>query len=278
MSAAELGELLVASFAGYRYPPARDPPAAMTERLATEDLDLAASVVAIDDRGERAGLSLLALRGRDAWCGGFGLVPALRGRGLARAMMAEQARRAGEAGAERLRLEVLEGNEPALRAYRSVGFRRVRDLGLWRHDGGASGSREAIPEVPAAGAADALGVLAGVRHTWQREPATLRLAAHRPGVRGALWAGAAALWRPAPWGGTLALSVSAIDRAAARVALKALVGGLPGPITLFNEPVDTPVHNVLWVAGFMRYDGQHELSLEPLPVPAGGRRQVAKRS
>ena len=53
MSAAEIGGVLVASFAGYRYPPSPDPEGAMLERLATEDLRLDASVIARDGAGER---------------------------------------------------------------------------------------------------------------------------------------------------------------------------------------------------------------------------------
>jgi RimJ/RimL family protein N-acetyltransferase len=265
MSAVELAELLVASFAGYRYPPAPDPPAQMRERLATEDLRLDASVVALDGRGRQVGLSLLAARGEESWCGGFGLVPGVRGRRLAGVMMVEQARLAAAAGARRLRLEVLEGNEPALRAYLGAGFRRVRDVGLWRRDGRQVPGAPPLPERPAADVARALAGLATVRHAWQRQPATLGRLAARPGVRGAVWPNAAAIWRAAPWGGTMLLSVVASGDAAARAALGALTEGLPSPLTLFNEPEGTPVDRALRPLGFTRYDRQHELVLEPLP-------------
>jgi RimJ/RimL family protein N-acetyltransferase len=269
LSAAELGALLVAAFAGYRYPPAPDPAASMAERLETEDLDASASVMALDDAGQRVGLSLLAVRGADSWCGGFGLVPGVRGRGHAVEMMREQARRAAAAGAARLRLEVLEGNVPALRAYARAGFRRVRDVGLWRHDGRPRRrSTAAVPTVDAGAAAEALARLARVRHTWQREPATLRRLAGRPGAAGAVWEHAAALWRSAPWGGTQLLGVAAAAPDDAGSALAALVGGLPAPVVLFNEPGGTSVDAALGETGFFRYDRQHELALEPL-APAG---------
>jgi GNAT superfamily N-acetyltransferase len=264
MPAAALGDLLVATFAGYRYPPAPDPTAAMVERLATEALDLEASVVALDDRDRAVGLSLLAVRGEDSWCGGFGLVPRVRGRRLASAMMREQVARAAEAGARRMRLEVLEGNEPARRAYLAVGFRHVRDVGLWRRQGRARAGPP-LAEAEPARAAQALAALAGTRHTWQREPATLELVAARPGVRGGVWADAAAMWRPASWGGTQLLSVSAADREAASRALSAMAASLDHPLTLFNEPYDTAVDAVLAERGFISYDSQHELELDPLP-------------
>jgi len=270
LSAADLGGLLVAAFAGYRYPPAPDPAASMAERLETEDLDTAASVVALDGATRRVGISLLAVRGEDSWCGGFGLVPAVRGQGHAARMMAEQARRAAEAGAVRLRLEVLEGNIPALRAYATAGFERVRDVGLWRHDGRARRRGADLPTVPSADGADARARFAGVRHTWQREPATLRRLAGRPGTVAAVWDGAAALWRSAPWGGTQLLGVAAVGAEEAAAALEALVGGLPTPVVLFNEPTGTPVDAVLAETGFVRYDRQHELALEPLPAAGTG--------
>ena len=267
MSAGELGALLVASFAGYRYPPSPDPEASMAERLATEDLRLDASVVALDERGRPAGLSLLAVRGEDSWCGGFGLTPPLRGRRLAAVMMGEQARRAAQAGARRMRLEVLQGNEPALRAYLASGFRVLREVGLWRRDGRPAGSPQGLPDRPPAEVVDDLSRRAGVRQAWQRQPETLRRMAGRPGVRGALWPGAAALYRAAPWGGTMLLSVVAAEAAWARQALSALVSHLPSPVTLFNEPEDTPVEAALRGLGFSRYDRQQELILDPLPAP-----------
>jgi hypothetical protein len=60
------------------------------------------------------------------------------------------------------------------------------------------------------------------------------------------------------------LSVAATAEEPARDALLSLAGHLPSPLTLFNEPDDTPVGAVLPTLGFARYDRQHELLLEPL--------------
>ncbi len=106
--------------------------------------------------------------------------------------------------------------------------------------------------------------LGGARQVWQRQPATLRLLAARDGVRGAAWRRAVALWRPAPWGGTMLLTVVAADAGAAREALGAMAGALPSPLTLFNEPEGGPVAEALRGLGFARYDRQHELLLEPV--------------
>src|SRR5205085_12542897 len=101
------------------------------ERIDSEDIDHARSVVARSADGEAVGVSLLALRGQEAWCGGFGVVPGARGRGVGARMIEAQIQMAEAAGARRLRLDVLHDNERAMRLYAAAGFRRERDVVLW---------------------------------------------------------------------------------------------------------------------------------------------------
>lgn len=65
---------------------------------------------------------------------GVAVLPEWRGRGVGRRMMAEALAQAHQAGRQRVGLYVLEGNEPALRLYRSVGFHveYARPLGWQR--------------------------------------------------------------------------------------------------------------------------------------------------
>lgn len=258
--AADLGALLARCFARYRYPPPPDPERAMAERLASEDLELPLSVIALDGQAAEVGLSLLARRGEETWCGGFGLAVSVRGKGLARRLMDEQVARARAAGAALMRLEVLHGNDRALRTYLRTGFVIVRDVGLWRGDtaGGATGPG---PAGRAGDAAERLAELAGVRHTWRRHPETLRRLALRPGVRGAVWPTAAAMWRPLPRGGTHLMGLAAVDETSAAAALIELLPHLGAPVTLLDEPLGTPVDAVLPTFGFVAFDAQHELEL-----------------
>jgi ribosomal-protein-alanine N-acetyltransferase len=59
--------------------------------------------------------------------------PAVRGRGIGRALLADALRGLGERGARRAYLEVRESNTVALRLYQSMGFRPVgRRRGYYR--------------------------------------------------------------------------------------------------------------------------------------------------
>lgn len=77
----------------------------------------------------------LLLNGVDTWGGqltaydaGTGVVPAHRGRGMARAMFRFAVPKLREAGVRRCLLEVIKENEPAIRAYRELGFAPTREL------------------------------------------------------------------------------------------------------------------------------------------------------
>ncbi len=59
------------------------------------------------------------------------VLPEWRGRGVGRQMMTEALTRARQAGRRRVGLYVVEGNEPALRLYRSLGFRVQHGQALW---------------------------------------------------------------------------------------------------------------------------------------------------
>ena len=61
------------------------------------------------------------------WFQGMHVVPALRGRGLAGVVLGELAAWAQKAGAERLFIQLLQDNAPALRTYEKAGFRRSFD-------------------------------------------------------------------------------------------------------------------------------------------------------
>jgi hypothetical protein len=175
-------------------------------------------------------------------------------------MMEEQIQLAEAGGARRLRLEVLHDNDRAMRLYAAAGFRRERDVVLWRREGRSS-VQGSLPEASPAAAADAIGALLAVRQTWQRTPATLRRLATLDGVRGAVWRRAAAIWRPSRGGATSLLGIAAVAETAARDALGDLLPHLDPPITLINEPVGTPVEAALRWFGFIAFDRQQELVL-----------------
>ena len=100
--------------------------------------------------GEAAGSFILRPKQEDAYAGGtwqaaleerdvltvytFAVHPERRGQGVGRAMLEFAARYAAEQGAKALRLDVYEGNLPAIRLYESAGFRYAGSVSLGLED------------------------------------------------------------------------------------------------------------------------------------------------
>src|SRR4029079_9919077 len=110
--------------------------AAVRSLTETCDLDRAASVIAVRD-GERVGLANLGLRGREAWVGGVGVVPAERRRGTGSRLMQVLHENARSHGVERVWLEVIVENSGAIALYEQLGDEHVRELEVWALAGAA---------------------------------------------------------------------------------------------------------------------------------------------
>lgn len=87
--------------------------------------------IAITVENQIAGFALLSLDGIDGWIAGACIDPNYRRRGLFTPLMSSQLKTATSVGLKRVYLEVLEQNH-ALKVYQSVGFRRVRQLNIYR--------------------------------------------------------------------------------------------------------------------------------------------------
>lgn len=143
---------------------------AQTElHLSTNDVDRHASPLWLDgEQGVAA--ALLGVRGERGWIGGFGLVPELRGRGLARALLDEVLVAARERGLRSLQLEALVDNLPAIRTYERGGFEATRRLVSYQID--APG----IVDGPSAPPAEAAALIAAPpvdEPSWQCERLSL---------------------------------------------------------------------------------------------------------
>jgi GNAT superfamily N-acetyltransferase len=125
-SLVQLAELVTAAFHGYALP-VFETPARLARLVRMQGLDLAHSVV-IHSGGQLVGVSFLGLRNTHAWVSAFGIVPAFRGRGLAKRLMDHIFDQARAVGAQDVRLEVLVGNVAARRVYGQSGFRTQREL------------------------------------------------------------------------------------------------------------------------------------------------------
>lgn len=252
LSDAELAALFTASYEGYLVPFAVDA-AALRSLTETCDLDRAASVVAVRD-GERVGLANLALRGRDGWVAGVGVVPAERRRGTGRRLMQALHENARSRGAERVWLEVIVGNTGAIALYEQLGYARVRDLEVWSVAGGAGDA--GANEVGADEAHAWIREHRLVTEPWQRSDATLS----RTGdLRGFTVGGAAAVVRVA--GGR----VSVLQIAGDEGPLRDLLGGirsLADVVGVVNLPAGDPAAAALAALGGTVAVRQHEMVLQ----------------
>ena len=252
------------AFEGYPVDVAVDA-AWLARRARYEQHDLVNSLVAFDG-AEVAGMAVLAVRGTRGWVGGFGVVPAWRGRGLGRRLMSELVARARAAGLRRLSLEVLAGNTAALRLYERAGMRVTRDLLVMERPAGweapAPPRAVAAREAPAAELLEHFTRLHPEPPAWQREPASL-LAADLSG----LYLGARA--RPRAYalvkhtreGESYLSDLAAADARQAR-AMCAALGHAGGEVKINNEPERSPFAAPLLEHGFREVLRQHEMLME----------------
>ncbi len=270
LSLEALADLFTRSFEAYFYPGVTTA-AVLARRVAVEDIDLLRSLV-LRVAGEPAGVALLARRGARAWCGGFGITLAHRGRGYAHLLAAELLRQAREAGARSLALEVLTRNTAALHTYQAAGMAITRRLLIlsWR-----LGDEEPPPPAPLVetpvdelvlGHFAALhpGHPAGMPSAyaaWQREPGAILAL---PDLRGlALYEGDELAAYAIVGGDDTALRLAdfgARDEPAARRMLAALQARAAA-ITSINEPAASPLTPAFLRSGFVVADEQHELSI-----------------
>lgn len=81
--------------------------------------------------GRIAGFALLSVFGNEGWIAGTSVDPNYRGKGLFKPLMFAQLNSAARLGLKRIYLEVLIQNH-AHKVYQSVGFKRVRQLNIYR--------------------------------------------------------------------------------------------------------------------------------------------------
>lgn len=264
MSLEAFAAAFMSAFEGYPAPVSVDA-VWLARRVRYEQHDLLNSLVVFDG-AEVAGLAVLAARGARGWCGGFGVVPRWRGRGLARRLMSEMVGRARDSGLRRLSLEVLQGNTAAIRLYERAGMRVTRDLLVMERPAewkAATTSRGAAPqEAPAAELLEHFTRLHPEPPAWQREPAGL-LAAK---LRG-LYLGprsrprAYVLVKYTAEGEAHLSDLAAADARQAR-AMCAALGGLGCALSIKNEPERSPYVAPLLEHGFVEVLRQHEMTME----------------
>ena len=95
--------------------------------LRTSHIDVALSRV-IFQNGKAVGAALIARRGWSSRLAGMSLIPDARNQKIGQWVMDELITEAKLRGDRRMKLEVIEQNEPAVRLYDKVGFSKIRRL------------------------------------------------------------------------------------------------------------------------------------------------------
>lgn len=237
----------------------------LARRARYEQHDLLNSLVAFEG-GEAVGMAVLAARGARGWCGGFGVVPRWRGRGLGGRLMSELIARARASGLDSLSLEVLAGNTAAIRLYERAGMRVTRDLLVMERPAeweAAAPRRAAAPqEARAEGLLEHFTRLHPEPPAWQREPAALLASKLRglylgPRTRPRAYA----LVKYTADGEAHLSDLAAADARQARAMCAAL--GRPGRLLrVQNEPERSPYVAPLLEHGFVETLRQHEMTME----------------
>jgi ribosomal protein S18 acetylase RimI-like enzyme len=91
-------------------------------------VDLAASCVAVDEERAVLGIGMLGARGERTWLTRLGVIPQRRRRHVGHSVVSWLLGQARARAASRAQLEVIDGNEPALRLFHGFGFTSRRTL------------------------------------------------------------------------------------------------------------------------------------------------------
>jgi len=122
----DLVELLNRGFENYFVPIQCNVPAFLAMHC-KDSVDLSASRVLLSDE-EPSGIALIARRGWSTRLAATGISEGLRGRGAGTWFMEKLVREACERQDPEMVLEVIDGNEPAIRLYQNYGFQTIRRL------------------------------------------------------------------------------------------------------------------------------------------------------
>ncbi len=251
---AQLAALFTAGYEDYAFPLAVDEET-FRFMATTWDWDLAESAVALQGDVE-AGVCLLGVRGSDGWIGGVGVTKPARRTGVGEALMRHVLEGAAARGLERVQLEVLVENGPAIRLYEKLGFEQLRELEVWS----LPGARSPTVTVDVADAHALCRVLRGAPEPWQRADETVgHLLAEEPAPVGLVTAGGAAILRVKA-GRVSVLQLAAESPGIVRRLLES-ARALGESLHWLNVPAGDAASNVLGELGGTVEARQHEMAL-----------------
>ncbi|HEX5324443.1 MAG TPA: GNAT family N-acetyltransferase [Capsulimonadaceae bacterium] len=249
-------------------------------------LDVAQSVVLEKKDGRLVGLAMLGIRADRGWCGGFGILPRYRGRGLARFLAQGLIEKARNLGLKSLQLECFVENTPAVRVYLNAGLRIIRNVATLTADlemlsrklqQGSSPFLDVNEAAAAEGLYTALqlGADSAILPTWQREPACIYtmsdlgclIAGSRSNPRGVL------VYRSTPASNHVNIVLFSYNNEHVARSLLKRAAWDASPmhregkekvtqVSLLNEPEDSPFNKLGNELGFTQTYRQHEMMID----------------
>jgi GNAT superfamily N-acetyltransferase len=257
-------EIFTRSFEGYFYQSTASA-ADLAARVRLENIDLSRSLVMLVG-DEPAGQALLSLRGARAWCGGFGVLAAFRGRGLSHPLAAALVEQARQAGARSFGLEVLTRNAPAIHTYTRADLRPQHDLLVLEWQRSETSTPPTVVGTVDVAASVLLAhfvALHPVPAAWQRDLPTLLVSKEPQGLM------IAQDGRPTAYvlfyansEGVLRIADLAAERAEDVLTLLGALQARGVRIVDVNEPADSPFISAFFAAGFGEIDRQHEMVID----------------
>ncbi len=238
----------------------------MRRRIVRDDIDMQSSVVVMDDDYPIA-LGMIARRGAHAWIGGVGVLPNYRGQGIGRQIMHILLDAAHQHHVDRVQLEVIQQNTPAIRLYDSLGFQRQRALhvaeGLIKPPAG----QHTTQHIPPDELLQYYDRFHTVPNPWQRQKTTLlRMLQLLTGVAALSDKGDVIAYALGVFGGDIVRFVDLASLPGRNDALRSLVSTLhhrhPAAIgSIINITADDPAWAVLSGLGYHTTLSQHEMTL-----------------
>lgn len=257
----EYADIFTRSFAGYFYPMTMTTPV-MSARVRSESIDLHRSVVLMVG-DEPAGEATMAIRGDRAWCGGFGILPAFRGRGYAKPLFAKFLAQAQQAGVKHLTLEVLTKNERALKTYTNAGMKIVRQTRLfeWLHPSPDNVVEAAWPPADMKMVAENFHRLHEVAPVWARDLPSVMQRAGLKQIKLEADDRVAAYALLNINESTVRIVDFAVDDIFVAASLLQIIQMSSAKITSIDEPADAPMTHAFDMVDFREFDSQHELAI-----------------
>lgn len=117
----------------------------MAVYVGSYDINLDASIVALDSDDEPTGIGMLGVRRERAWITRLGVLPYKRGHHLGHFLMEALLEQAVRRSARQAQLEVIKGNVPAYRLFVKLGFQETRELLVIRRPPGQPQLENPLP-------------------------------------------------------------------------------------------------------------------------------------